>query len=123
MTITLAKKTVGRTKDARTHLIVGRIAEPGTIPNATAKTIAQSEGDVNIETIITTTAEILGKAPTRLRLSRTTPLRIPVRGAEHPTDTLRTVDRPSARKIAHSADILTGTTMTYLSLRARQHDK
>jgi hypothetical protein len=123
VTITLAKKIVGRTEDARTHLVVGRIEGPEKIRNAIGRTTAQSEEDVNLETIIPTTVEILDKAPTSLRLRQTTPLRTPVRGVEHPTDTLRTVDRPSARKIAHSADIPTGTTMTYLSLRARQHDK
>jgi hypothetical protein len=123
VTITLAKKIVGRTEDARTHPIVGRIAGPGKIRNATGRTTALSEEDVNLETIITKTVEILDKAPTSLRLRQTTPRRIPVRGVEHLTDTLRTVDRPSARKIARSADTPTGTAMTYLSLRARQHDK
>jgi hypothetical protein len=121
--ITLAKTTVGRTEDAKTHLTVGRIAESEKIPNVTEKKTAKIGDAARLETIITTTVEILDRVPTKLRLRRTTLLRIPVRGVEHPTDTLRTVDRPSARKIAHSADIPTGTKMTYLSLRARQHDK
>jgi hypothetical protein len=118
--ITLAKTTVGRTEDAKTHLTVGRIAEPGKIPNVIEKKTARIGDAEKLETTITTSGD---RVPTKLRLRRTTPLRIPVRGVEHPTDTLRTVDRPSARKIAHSADIPTGTKMTYLSLRARQHDK
>jgi hypothetical protein len=123
VTITLAKKIVGRTDDARTHPIVGRSAGPGKIRNATGMTTAQSEEDVILETIITTTVEIPDKTPTSLRLRQTTPLRIPVKGVEHLTDTLQTVDRLSARKIARSAGTPTGTTMTYPSLRARQYDK